>query len=438
MEGRTVMVDNQKTFMNKMRILYLLNTFPRISSETVIVNEIVELIKLGHEIKILAHDKEWGKIHEKVIQYNLPQNTIYTYVKEYKRGTEKALDFIIKAFSDLIKNPFKTVILLFWAVKNYENIWHLFDSYLGSKKILNSEFDVVYTPFAYLNCLFHAFYISKILKKPFVVTFRAVDIYEKFTKKQLKSKIKLVKKSAGIITISTYNETNIVEKFGIKNKIEIVHSSTDIDYFKPTGDKKKRKIVSICRFIEKKGIKYLIKACNILKNKGVNFECLLIGDGPLKNEYKELMERYKLKEHINIKGFLVMEEIKKELSDSMVFVLPCIIAKNGDRDILPNVLKEAMAMEIPVITSDICGIEELIENKKNGILVPPKNPRAIADAIEKLFAEKELREELGKAAREKIKNDFNVKKEAKKLEGIFSQVVFLDNHPQEFKNISDK
>ena len=84
-----------------------------------------------------------------------------------------------------------------------------------------------------------------------------------------------------------------------------------------------------------------------------------------------------------------------------IFVLPCIVAQNGLRDILPNALKEAMAMELPVVTSDISGIEELVEDGQSGLLVPPNNAEALADALERLLADEAMRQTMGKKGRAK-------------------------------------
>lgn len=401
-----------------MKILYLLSIFPKISSEAFIVNEIIELKRLGHHIKISSYSEDQRKIHANIIKYNLIQDTIH--YKKYSRGTAKILDFITKLFFDFIKRPLNTSKMIFYSIKYHRDIWILSDSYLEARQILSSEFDLIYVPFPHLGYLSQAFLLSKISKKPFVLTFRALDLYEK---NELEDKIKLVKEAAKVNTISIYNKTNVIQKFGIKDDIAIIHSSINIDEFKPTHAEKRRKIIFIGRFVEKKGIKYLVEACHILKNKKLAFECLLSGSGPLRADYERLIEEHDLGKYITIKEPLSQEEVKQELSDSMVFVLPCIIAEDGDRDILANVLKEAMAMELAVVTSHICGIEELIENGKNGILLSPKDPQAIADAVERLFADEGAREKLGKAGREKIETDFNVQIEAKKLQRIFEEAA---------------
>jgi glycosyltransferase involved in cell wall biosynthesis len=379
----------------------------------------VELKKLGHEIKVLAYCRGKGEMHASVTRHGLLKGVFY--VGDYKRGREKALGFIARVFFDLSRRPADTLKLLLRALQIRGNMWHLFDNYLGLREIRSAEFDLIYVPFPHINHLRQASYLSKVFKRPFVITFRALDLYEKDNKKQLGNKIKLIGKAARIIAISAYNKAGVIKKFGfgVKEGIEIIHSSINVDEFKPVNIPKRRKIISVCRFVEKKGIKYLIEACNILRNGEAGFECLLIGRGPLKSEYERLIEKYGLREHINIKEPMPQEDIKRELADSMIFVLPCIIAKNGDRDILPNVLKEAMAMEVPVVTSDICGIEELIDNGESGILLPPQNPQAIAGAMEELFSNEQLRERLGKTGREKIKKDFNIQIEALKLEKAF-------------------
>jgi len=106
-----------------------------------------------------------------------------------------------------------------------------------------------------------------------------------------------------------------------------------------------------------------------------------------------------------------------------LFNLPCIVEKGSNRDILPNVLKEAMSMQIPVITSKVSGIEELVENNVNGILVPQKNPLAIADAIEKMLNSPNLMRKIGRAGKQKVIKEFNIKKETKKLEKMFREIV---------------
>jgi len=334
-----------------MKILYIVNEFPKLS-ETFILNEIIELTKLGHKIKILANTQKENKIHDDVLKYNLLKNTIYSSSK-YKRGTEKATGFIKNLTLDLLKSPASTIKVLSSLYKTQNNIWTALDSYLGIRQLKNQKIDIINVTFSSPENIDKAFFISLILNKPFILTFRANDIYKKPNTKELKKRIKIINKAAKIITISKYNRKYLKNQIGIKKSIEIVHSSINTNIFKSTKKGKKNKIITIGRAVEKKGISYLIKACKILKEKKRNFQCTIIGEGPLQEEYKKLIKRFKLENEVKLKGSLTQAQVKKELEESTIFALPCIIEKNNDRDILANVIKEAMAMEIPVITSKI-------------------------------------------------------------------------------------
>jgi len=405
-----------------MKILYILGTFPKLASETFIVNEMIELKKLGHEVKILAfHKSKKVKINQEIISSNLLSQAYYAD----KDRSLTRYQFIKTFLIDFSKNPLHTLKIIYKILPIIQDYKRIPINYFSIREASKFDFDIMYIQFPHVNHLSQALYLSKIYKKPFIVVFRALDLYEKESLKILKKRINLLKNSSKTITISKYNVGNLIKKFKLKDNINITHSAINIDKFSPakTRKKNKNKIIAVCRFVEKKGVKYLIESMKIIHKKNKNINLTIIGTGPEKENYLKLIKENNLEKNIIIKGPLMQEEIKKEIENSVMFILPCIIARNNDRDILPNVLKEAMAMEIPVITSNICGIEELVEHNKTGILVPEKNPQAIADAIEKLSKNHTLRVKLGKQARQKIIKDFNVKKEAKKTEKILQKII---------------
>jgi glycosyltransferase involved in cell wall biosynthesis len=126
-----------------------------------------------------------------------------------------------------------------------------------------------------------------------------------------------------------------------------------------------------------------------------------------------------LEETVLIRGAVTQEELKQIYEQGTAFVLPCQIVENGDRDGIPNVLVEAMAMELPVISTDVSGIPELIDHGVNGFLVPQKNAAALADAIEMLLKSPSLRRQLGEAAREKVCRSFNAEDRIIELHDLF-------------------
>jgi glycosyltransferase involved in cell wall biosynthesis len=138
-----------------------------------------------------------------------------------------------------------------------------------------------------------------------------------------------------------------------------------------------------------------------------------------------------LEEVVFLCDAVTQEELRKIFQKSAVFVLPCLIAGNGDRDGIPNVLVEAMAMGIPVVSTNISGIPELVGNRRNGLLVPEKDATALAEAIGELLRNPALGQRLGAAAREKVCRFFNAKKNTLALKELFISCLEADSREAE-------
>jgi glycosyltransferase involved in cell wall biosynthesis len=232
--------------------------------------------------------------------------------------------------------------------------------------------------------------LSKILNVPFTLCFRAHEIYYGDNFCEAAKRIGVIRKAEQIMTIAEYNRDYIKNNIPLNKDIEIIHSAIDPEVFYAKDSPRSHKsIITVSRLTDEKGIIHLIEACRILHTRGIDYECSIIGEGPEKKACQKFIADQRIP-NIHLIDYLTNEAIKEHLNQSTVFVLPCEIGVGGKRDILANALKEAMAMQVPVITSNVCGIEELVDDGINGILVPPKNPEAIADAIEKIINQPEL------------------------------------------------
>jgi len=263
--------------------------------------------------------------------------------------------------------------------------------------------------------------INRLTNIPFSVSVHANDIY--CATERLEEKLT---EAEFIITCVRNNKTYIGEKFGqlIEQKIHAIYHGVDMERFTPrVMAKQDIDILSIANLVEKKGHRYLIEACGLLKNEGVRFKCSIIGEGPQKNELLSMIKERELVEYVQILNEYRHEELLPVYSKSKIFVLPSVITNNGDRDGIPNVLAEAMAMGLTVISTDLPNITELIENNKNGRLVADKNPRGLADAIEEILSNEDLRSRLGEEARIKIISDFDAKKHVQKIANLFVQIA---------------
>jgi glycosyltransferase involved in cell wall biosynthesis len=158
---------------------------------------------------------------------------------------------------------------------------------------------------------------------------------------------------------------------------------------------------------EKKGFQYLLQACMILKSKDYMFNCQIIGEGNLRQELERQIHELSLENLVTLRGALPHESVIQEYQHSTLFVLPCITGSDGDRDGIPNVILEAMAMQLPVISTHHSGIPEVIKSGVNGLLVPPADVQSLADAIAQLLDNPSLRTQLGRRGRQTVTEQFN-------------------------------
>jgi glycosyltransferase involved in cell wall biosynthesis len=175
----------------------------------------------------------------------------------------------------------------------------------------------------------------------------------------------------------------------------------------------------VARFDEVKGHTYLVRACRILRDRGIAFECRLIGDGPLLRTIEAQIKQAGLHEEIQLLGPCGYQDVIHELSETDVVVLPTAPTEAGNREGMPTVLQEAMACGLPVVASDVGGIPELVDDKRTGLLVPPRNAAALADALQLLRDDPALRLQLGRAGRDKIVREFNLKVNTAKRAKLF-------------------
>jgi glycosyltransferase involved in cell wall biosynthesis len=172
---------------------------------------------------------------------------------------------------------------------------------------------------------------------------------------------------------------------------------------------------------EVKGQPYLIEACRLLQERGHTFECHFVGDGPDRKALNDLVEHSGLSSKVRFHGSLTREQIARLLMDADVLTAPSVPTRDGRREGIPVVLMEAMGSGVPVIASDLSGIPELVNDQLTGLLVPPRDAGAIADALERFIQDPGVRRRLGNAGRAKVVGEFDLNKNAAKLAQYFLQ-----------------
>lgn len=273
-----------------------------------------------------------------------------------------------------------------------------------------------------LNAATVAMVASRLTGRPFSFTAHAADIF--VDPILLREKIAA---ASFVVTISEYNRrylVSLVGDNGVADKIHIVHYGLDIGQFTPDPNQKPNAIpvlLTVGRLVEKKGLRYLIKACHILAERGRDFKCYIVGQGPEEPMLRELIAQWGLAGQVHLLGAMPQERVREWLQRADIFVLPCVVANDGDQDGIPVVLLEAMAMKIPVVSTSLSGIPELVENGINGLLVPPADGVALAEAIDELLMNPGQRARMGVLGRDKVLEEFNIQGSAQRLLALFTE-----------------
>lgn len=175
------------------------------------------------------------------------------------------------------------------------------------------------------------------------------------------------------------------------------------------------RIVSVGRYVEKKGFDILIDACAVLHDRGVEFSCDIIGGGPLQKVLERLVSDRGIENYVRILGPRPQDEVRRALAESQVFALACQPDEEGGSDNLPTVIAEAMFTGIPCISTNIAGVPEMIDNGVNGLLIPPRNASALADGLERLLVDRELADRLAQAGLVTAREKFSIEKSVRGL-----------------------
>jgi glycosyltransferase involved in cell wall biosynthesis len=158
--------------------------------------------------------------------------------------------------------------------------------------------------------------------------------------------------------------------------------------------------------VEKKGMDVLLRALAELRDKSYRIELSIAGDGPLRHELEQLAKDLGLSESVQFIGNLAHHQVKEWMHDLDAFVLACKQDANGDMDGIPVVLMEAMSQSVPVISTRLSGIPELVLDGKTGLLAEPADPDDLATRVDQLLSSTKLRDDLAAAARSHVESEF--------------------------------
>ena len=391
------------------RVGYIVKRYP-CYSQTFIVNEILAHEAAGLDIEIFSLKPTIDSHFQNIIsQVRAPVH----FLRDYKglegvklwTAIEKASEIIPQIWSRLAYSKGEDVHYVFQALQiaciaHVRGITHL-----------HAHFATSPTKVARLASHFAGI--------PYTFTTHAKDIFHRNIKyDNLERKLQ---DATAAIAISDYNRNYLRQTYnGVAGKVRRIYNGLDLQRFPfKSPEKRPSQIISVGRLVEKKGFPTLIEACALLAKRGCQFTCQITGKGELEAELRSRIEQLHLTNFVKLVGPQPQNKIIELVQEGAVFVAPCMIGSDGNRDGLPTVLLEAMALGTPCISTNVTGIPEVIRHRETGLLVPQLDPIALATAIEALLNNPDLRVQLAIKARKLIVEKFDIHRNSADIRQVF-------------------
>jgi glycosyltransferase involved in cell wall biosynthesis len=413
------------------QIGYLLRSYPRLS-QTFVLNEILALEKIGVSIQIFALTNP----HEKVVQMQTSQvQAPVHYLDEDIQP--RSLRNMLNENAEVARLNFKGYLhsLMYIAAngsidKGYtaSSRWdcflqavHLVYLLVLQERRTGKKIDHLHAHFAHDPALV-ASLVHTMTGIPFSFTAHARDLFQ-VPEKVLTDRIRGAR---AVITCCRANLDYLNQIAPSQQaKFSLIYHGVNLKDFQPLSisdggaASKGLLILSVGRLVEKKGFKDLLRALLIVKGKGVQFQCAIYGDGPLGQQLKEWIDEHDMAGEVILHGDRTQHELVAAYHSATLFILTPVQTEDGDRDGIPNVLVEAMAVGLPVITTAVAGIPELVEHNQNGLLYQPHDVEGISSGIIELLGNVEKRRQFGRAASKKVREQFDIVQAAQQLKTLF-------------------
>ena len=394
------------------KIAYVLKMYPRFS-QTFVVNELLAHQEAGRTLDIfsmrLPDDSRFheavSRVESKVFRINRPMGRSGGFLSCLHETASK-LPAVWQVIED---NPVVTASDLEQAMR--------LACYVHNRGIdhLHAHFGTIATTTSRLA--------ARMAGITYSFTAHAKDIFhESVDTDVLRAKLA---DAAAVITVSDYNINFLKQKYGeAASKVVHINNGLELSEF-PFAEPVDRPplIFAVGRMVEKKGFDHLIRACALLRNRGRNFRCEIAGGGVLTGELTALVQKLELEEHVFLLGPQPQGTIREKLHQASVLAAPCVIAADQDRDGLPTILLEAMAMGAPCVATDVTGIPEILFDGETGLHVPQGDDEALAKACERLLDQPDTRVHLAKNARQLIEEKFDIRKNAQQIRELIDSLV---------------
>ncbi len=395
----------------KPRIAYLFSRYP-VVSQTFCDSEMLALEAMGFELEIGSLNRPPNSFrHERLdrlkaeIHYPPPPEVLDALAEDAE--FKKLLGPLIEDHNDRYGTGYKPIV-------RARNAWYFAQVF--------RRLGVQHVHVHFANRATHTALFLKKLGFPFSFTAHAQDFMFDLGSTELLAE--MAREAEFVVAVSEFSRGLLCEQCpDSANKIVRIFNGIEVADFKPVPVRERQplRIVSIGRLIEFKGFQHLIGAAGLLKKQGVPVDIRIIGDGPMRPELETRIAKENVADTVTLLGVRSQDEVKRELSECDLFALASIFDTVGASDILPTVITEAMASCLPVVSTTVTGIPEMVVHGETGLLVEPTDEAAMAAAIGELAHDAAKRERMGKAGRARAEALFTFPKTAGVLGDMFVQ-----------------
>lgn len=385
-----------------MRIAFLAPEIPSVSA-TFVYEEIYALDAKGLRVFPFSvhRAKEMGREHESLIRRTVYLYDLYSFIKAiFKPSGALKLASVVEAFG-MLRCDMRACGV------DKSQAWKLpFHFLLGfrlAKDIIRLDCSHLHIHFAHVPAQI-GMYAASMAGIPFTVLAHANDIFERGFMLDVKSE-----RASRFLTISEFNRSFLQDKGLRPETLAVVRCGVSFESSSEIVIKNRGNVFRIgClgRLVEKKGVDVLLRAIKLLVCDGKPVELFVAGDGHLRDSLDALVIELNLSEVVTFQGSLSHSEVKGWMNQLDVFVLACKPDGNGDMDGIPVVLMEAMSQHLPVVSTRLSGIPELIIDGRTGLLADPGDEYSLAHCIERLMSSSELCLELAHNGALHVQNEF--------------------------------
>jgi colanic acid/amylovoran biosynthesis glycosyltransferase len=403
-----------------MRVACVVGEFP-VLAETPFLNQITGLIRRGHEVEIFADRPQPGvQFHPDVEQLGLEARTRYPVVLP-PAGRWRAASRLVLAHRGEERRILLGTLnpLLYWR-----RAWTLEHLRRTASLLPRRHFDLCYLPF--VQDTFKTFRLRRagVLNGPVVAAIRGSDITRYVATRGHRVYARVLRRIALLLPVSQSFARRVIELGAPPSRVVVHGTGIDLRHWRFRARRiesfEPLRLVTVGRLVEKKGIAYVLDALRRLSEAGVSASYEVVGDGPLRATLENQRDRLGLGDRVRFLGWATANQVREALERSHVLVAASLVARDGDEEGIPNVLKEAMASGMPVVATRHGGIPELVEDEVSGFLVPERDPEALADRLAQLAAHPERWSALASAGRARVERDYDIERLNDRLVTLFA------------------